>query len=327
MATTLKLAIIIPCRNEEEVLPETMRRVISLVDRLGSDSKINPESKIVFVDDGSTDQTWGVISGAAEKCNNIGGIKLTRNYGHQNALLAGLFTVDADAYVTIDADLQDDESAIELMVDKYRAGVEIVYGVRRKRKTDSAFKRWTAESFYKLLKLFRGEAIYNHADYRLMSCRAVECLKQFSEVNLFLRGIVPIIGFKSDVVYYDRAKRYAGVTKYSLAKMVGLALDGITSFSVVPLRFVTFLGFAIFLASIAVALWALGVRLFTNYAIPGWASTVLPMYVLGGVQILCLGVIGEYLGKIYVETKSRPRFFVEGTIGSVEAKSQCHSKV
>ena len=316
MATALKLAIIIPCHNEEEVLPETIRRITLLLDRLFSTGKVSRQSMAVFVDDGSTDQTWDVISHASEH-SCIGGIKLSRNRGHQNALLAGLFTVEGDALISIDADLQDDESAIEMMIDKYNAGAEIIYGVRRRRETDTGFKRFTAHAFYRLLTLLGADSVYNHADYRFMSRRAVECLKQFSEVNLFLRGIVPLIGFRSDTVYYDRMNRVAGTTKYSITKMVALALDAITSLSTVPLRLVTFLGFFVFLISMFVTVWALGVRLLTDYAIPGWTSTVLPMYVLGGLQILCLGVIGEYLGKVYAETKSRPRFFIEDTIGAV----------
>jgi glycosyltransferase involved in cell wall biosynthesis len=320
-----RLAIIIPCRNEDEVLPETIRRISALVDRLVAVGKLSRESKVVFVDDGSTDQTWELIRDATEKSSYIGGLKLTRNYGHQNALLAGLFTVEGDALISIDADLQDDESAIEAMVDKHVAGAEIVYGVRQRRNADSAFKRLTAELFYRLLRLLGNETVHNHADYRLMSRRAVECLKQFSEVNLFLRGIVPLLGFQSDTVYYDRTRRLSGSSKYSLANMVGLALDGITSFSTAPLRFVTFLGFIVFLVSIIVTAWALWARLFTNYAVPGWTSTVLPMYVIGGLQILCLGVIGEYLGKVYAETKSRPRFFIEKAIGSISTSSRAVS--
>jgi polyisoprenyl-phosphate glycosyltransferase len=320
-----RLAIIIPCRNEDEVLPETIRRISAVVDRLVDAGKLSHESKIVFVDDGSTDQTWELIRDATEKSSYIGGLKLTRNCGHQNALLAGLFTVEGDALISIDADLQDDESAIEAMVDKHVAGAEIVYGVRQRRKSDSTFKRLTAELFYRLLRLLGNETVHNHADYRLMSRPAVECLRQFSEVNLFLRGIVPLIGFQSDTVYYDRTRRLSGTSKYSLAKMVALALDGITSFSTAPLRFVSFLGFIVFLASVMVTAWALWARLFTNYAVPGWTSTVLPMYVLGGLQILCLGVIGEYLGKVYAETKSRPRFFVEKAIGSITTSSRARS--
>jgi len=317
MAMAAKLAIIVPCYNEEEVLTETIPRITAVLHRLITAGKASADSHIVFVDDGSTDRTWQLIS-RATTCNPIGGIRLSRNYGHQNALLAGLFTVNADALISIDADLQDDESAIETMVEKFNAGAEIVYGVRKRRQTDSVFKRFTAETFYKLFRFLGGETVYNHADYRLMSRRAIECLRQFPEVNLFLRGIVPIIGFRSDVVFYDRQRRALGKSKYSVPKMVGLALDGITSFSTVPLRFVTFVGFVTFVASICVTAWALSVKLFTHYAIPGWTSTVLPMYVLGGAQILCLGIIGEYLGKIYAETKSRPRFFVQETIGSEE---------
>jgi glycosyltransferase involved in cell wall biosynthesis len=315
------LAIIVPCRNEDEVLPETIRRIGALVDCLVAAGKVSRDSKIVFVDDGSTDRTWELIRDAADNSRYIGGLKLTRNYGHQNAVLAGLLTVEGDALISIDADLQDDESAIEAMVDKHVAGAEIVYGVRQRRQTDTVFKRLSAELFYRLLRVLGNETVHNHADYRLMSRPAIECLKQFSEVNLFLRGIVPLIGFQTDTVYYDRTRRLSGASKYSLLKMVGLALDGITSFSTAPLRLVSFLGFTVFLASMIVTAWALWAKLFTNYAVPGWTSTVLPMYVLGGVQILCLGVIGEYLGKVYAETKSRPRFFIEKAVGSIGASS------
>jgi glycosyltransferase involved in cell wall biosynthesis len=225
--------------------------------------------------------------------------------------MAGLFTAEGDAIVSIDADLQDDINAIEQMVDRYLSGVEVVYGVRKRRNTDSAFKRLTAEGFYKAIRLLGAESVYNHADYRLMSRRAIEELKQYREVNLYLRGIIPLIGFRSEIVYYDRANRFAGESKYPLGKMIALALDAITSFSIVPLRMITFAGFAIFLGSLGVTLWALWVRLFTDEAVPGWTSIVLPMYFLGGVQIFCIGILGEYLGKTYAEVKARPRYVIE----------------
>lgn len=310
----MTLGIVVPCYNEEDVLPETFRRLNALMDRLTAAGKISPESRMHFVDDGSKDRTWEVISGLAATHPNVAGIKLSRNRGHQNALLAGLFTVGGDALVSIDADLQDDVNAIEAMVDRYLAGAEIVFGIRKRRETDTALKRFTAESFYKLMNALGAESIYNHADYRLMSRRAIDCLSQYSEVNLYLRGLVPLLGFRTDTVYYDRSSRFAGESKYPMRKMLALALDAITSFSVVPLRLITLTGFVVFLASMAVTLWALWVRLLTDRAVPGWTSIVLPMYFLGGIQIFCIGMLGEYIGKTYAEVKARPRFFVEATV-------------
>jgi glycosyltransferase involved in cell wall biosynthesis len=311
MSIAMKLGIVIPCYNEEEVLPETYRRMTTLVHRLAELGKISPDSRIFFVDDGSTDRTWALIQKLAAESPVVAGIKLSRNRGHQNALIAGLFNADGDALISIDADLQDDIAAIEEMVDRFIDGAEIVYGVRKQRATDTALKRFTAEGFYKLLSALGADSVYNHADYRLTSRRAVECLKQFPEVNLYLRGIVPLLGFRSEVIYYNRSSRFAGESKYPPRKMIALALDAITSFSVVPLRLITFTGFFIFLVSMVVTLWALWVRLFTHNAVPGWTSIVLPMYFLGGIQIFCIGMLGEYLGKTYAEVKSRPRFFIE----------------
>lgn len=310
----MRLGIVVPCYNEEEVLPETCRRMTTLIDRLVSQGKIFDDSRVFFVDDGSKDRTWALIEKFASEDRHIAGIKLSRNRGHQHALIAGLFTAGGDALVSIDADLQDDVNAIEAMVDKFRSGAEIVYGVRKLRENDTAFKRFTAEGFYKLLAALGAESIYNHADYRLMSRRVIECLKQYAEVNLFLRSIVPLIGFKSDIVYYDRLARFAGKSKYPLKKMIAMALDAITSFSVVPLRLITFLGFFIFFGSMLVSLWALWVRIYVGDVVPGWTSIVLPMYFLGGVQLFCIGIIGEYLGKTYQEVKSRPLFFIEKEI-------------
>jgi len=315
-----KLGIVIPCYNEQEVLPETAKRVEALLGRLVAAEKISGDSAIWFVDDGSTDGTWPMICGLAQESKRFFGVKLSRNRGHQNALIAGLFIAEGDALISIDADLQDDINAIEEMVEKYLAGAEIVYGVRRRRETDSAFKRFTAQTFYKLIAALGAESVYNHADYRLMSRRAVECLEQYSEVNLFLRGIVPLMGFRSEMVYYDRTNRFAGESKYPLNRMLALALDAITSFSVVPLRIITIIGFLIALGSFLLVIWTLWVRLFTDDAVPGWASVVLPMYLLGGIQIFCLGMLGEYLGKTYIEVKSRPRFFIEKTVSSLAFK-------
>lgn len=305
------LAIVSPCYNEEDVLPETCRRLVALLARLSQARKVSPGSRIYFVDDGSRDRTWDVIQTFVASGLPVVGVKLSRNRGHQNALLAGLFSAQGDAVVSIDADLQDDVNAIEKMLDRYREGCDVVYGVRKRRKTDTFFKRFTAETFYRLLAMMGAQTVFNHADYRLLSRRAIEALKDFREVNLFLRGIVPLIGYRSSVVEYDRDARFAGESKYPLGRMIALALDAVTSFSVVPLRFISFLGFLVFLFTAAMSGYVLWIRLFTDIAVPGWASTLLPVYFLGGVQILCLGVIGEYLGKIYSESKSRPRYFIE----------------
>ena len=310
----LKLGIVIPCYNEAEVLPETTARITVLLDNLVRQKKISSDSRIWYIDDGSTDTTWDIIEELAAQNKYISAIKLSRNRGHQNALLAGLFNAEGDVLVSIDADLQDDVGIIEQMLNDYAFGNEIVYAVRNKRDTDTIFKRITAETFYKFMNIMGAESIRNHSDYRLMSRRAIECLKDFQEVNLFLRGLVPLIGFKSSIVYYERLKRFAGKSKYPLKKMLGLALDGITSFSVVPLRIITLIGFFIFFLTMLITLWVLWVRLFTGNAIPGWASTVLPMYLISGVQILCIGIIGEYLGKIYSEVKKRPRYIIDKVI-------------
>ena len=307
----MKLGIVVPCYNESEVLPETSRRLLGLLTRLVHAGSIGPDSRIWFVDDGSRDRTWEVIEDLHQKDERCAGIKLSRNRGHQNALLAGLYTADGDAVVTLDADLQDDIDVVEEMVKAYASGHQIVFGVRRQRKTDTAFKRLTAGLYYRMLRTMGVDTISNHADYRLMSRQAIECLKEFSEVNLFLRGIVPLIGFRSTIVYYDRAERYAGESKYPLRKMIMFAIEGITSFSAVPLKLITMLGLFLSLSSIVAVTWALLVRLFNEKAVPGWASTVLPMYFLGGVQLFSIGIIGEYLAKIYMEVKGRPRYFIE----------------
>lgn len=310
------LGIVVPCYNEEEVLPETASRLLALLADMVSANRIAAQSKIFFVDDGSTDRTWPIIEELSRQHSNIAGIKLARNCGHQHALLAGLYTAEGDALVSIDADLQDDISVIERMVEDFRNGAHIVYGVRRRRDSDSFLKRATAHWFYRMMNLLGAESIYNHADYRLMSRRAIEELKEFKEVNLFLRGIVPLIGFKSTIAYYDRTKRLAGESKYPFRRMAGLALDAITSFSVVPLRLITFIGFVVFLLTILVSFWVLYVRFLTTDAIPGWASTVLPIYFVSGIQILCIGIIGEYLGKIYTEVKERPRYIIEKLVNA-----------
>jgi glycosyltransferase involved in cell wall biosynthesis len=305
------LGIVVPCFNEEEVLLETARRLTTLLRALMTDGRVAAGSQVVFVDDGSRDRTWELIEGLATSDTLVGGIKLSRNRGHQNALLAGLYTCDADVLLSVDADLQDDIQAIPEMVRAYGRGADIVYGVRNDRASDGFFKRATAQTFYRLISALGAESVYNHADFRLMSRRAVEALKSFREVNLFLRGMVPLIGFKSAIVYYTRSERFAGESKYPLRKMIALALDAVTSFSIAPLRFITGLGFLVFLLSAAMGLWTVWVRLFTDRAVPGWTSTLLPIYLLGGLQILCVGVLGEYLGRVYQETKARPRYIIE----------------
>ena len=311
-----RVSIVVPCYNEEAVLPETTRRIGELLQDLVARGKVAPESFVYYVDDGSRDGTWSTIVSLTEKQAFICGIKLSRNRGHQNALLAGLFSAVGDVVISIDADLQDDLRAIESMVDAHNAGSDIVYGVRKGRGSDTLFKRLTAEGYYKLLRFMGVEAVFNHADYRLMSRRAIDTLREFKEVNLFLRGIIPQLGFATSTVFYERGERFAGESKYPLRKMLAFAWQGITSFSAVPLHLVTTLGVLVSLGSFVVTLWALWVRLFNPEAVPGWASTVLPMYFLGGIQLLCIGIIGEYLAKIYMETKGRPRYLIEKTAGT-----------
>ena len=305
------LSIVVPCYNEEAVLPETIRRLNVLITELAESGLVAVGSHIIFVDDGSRDQTWRLISEAASTGGPIRGIKLSRNRGHQNAVLAGMFAAKGDAVVSIDADLQDDLSAIGKMVEAFHNRSDIVYGVRKRRDSDSFFKRVPAEGYYRLLARFGVEVVFNHADFRLMSRRAIEALRGFGEVNLFLRGIIPQLGFTCSTVYYDRAERFAGESKYPVGKMFALAWQGITSFSTVPLRLITVLGFIISLASFSITLWAIVIRLLSDLTVPGWASTVVPIYLLGGVQLLSLGIIGEYIAKIYLETKRRPHYFIE----------------
>ena len=307
----MKLGIVVPCYNEQDVLRETSVRLLAVLDRLTAAGKIDAASRIFFIDDGSRDRTWPLIEALGAEDARIGGIKLSRNRGHQNALLAGLFTAGGDALVSIDADLQDDVDVIEQMVDEHLGGADVVYGARRRRDTDTAFKRMTAKLFYRLMRLLGGELIDNHADFRFMSRRAIEALKDFKEVNLVLRGLVPLIGFPSAIVYYDRVERAAGYSKYPLRRMISLALEGITSFSVGPLRLISVIGTIVFALSMLMSGYIVAVKLFSGRAIPGWASTVLPVYLLGGIQILCIGVIGEYIGKIYKEAKARPRYIIE----------------
>lgn len=310
----MKIGIVVPCYNEQEVLPETVSRLSELLSRMTGDGHIAAESGVWLIDDGSQDSTWEQIRAAAARDQRFHGVKLSRNRGHQNALLAGLEVAKGDAIVTLDADLQDDITVIEKMVDLNEAGIDIVFGVRESRTTDTRLKRMTAELYYALLGRMGVEIVFNHADYRLMSRRAVEALSRYSEVNLFLRGIIPQLGFTTATVPYDRAERFAGESKYPLSKMLALAVNGITSFSVVPLRIFAALGLIICVFSAAMIAWVLFGSLVLHDVIPGWASSVLPVYFLGGVQLFGIGVIGEYVGKIYLETKRRPRFLIQEVI-------------
>ena len=308
---TLRLAIVLPCYNEEEVLPETHRRLLALLDRMSSAGLISADSGLYFVDDGSKDGTWALIESLTQGDPRVHGVKLSQNRGHQNALLAGLMSAEGEAIVSIDADLQDDVNVIEAMVREFAAGSEIVYGVRQSRATDTAFKRETAQLYYRLMKRMGVDLVYNHADFRLMGRRSIEALRQYDEVNLFLRGIVPLIGFKTTSVLYDRAERFAGESKYPLKKMLAFAVSGITSFSVVPLRLITALGILVSIFSFVMTAYVFYGRLFMGTVIPGWASSVIPIYLLGGIQLLSIGILGEYVSKIYMETKRRPRYFIE----------------
>ena len=309
------IGIIAPCYNEELVLNKTSIKLSSIIEELISKNSISEKSFIAFIDDGSNDSTWEIIEENAKQYSHIKGLKLAKNVGHQNALLAGLLTYknEADALISIDADLQDDVSVIEEMITKFSQGTDVIYGVRKERKTDSFFKRNTALLFYKLMKKMRVNLVYNHADFRLCSKRVLNALDEYGEVNLFIRGIIPTIGFNQDIVYYDRLERLAGKSKYSFIKMVSFAWNGITSFSNYPLRLVTIIGFAIFFLCLIMSAYAL-FGLYTNNYVPGWLSTVLPMYFLGGVQLFCFGIIGEYIGKIYAEVKQRPRYFIDKKI-------------
>ena len=309
----MQLSLILPCYNEEEVLEESANKLLSLYQNLIESSKIDDSSRIYFIDDGSRDNTWNIIKSLSQKHEHISGIKLSRNFGHQNALLSALLTVEGDAIISIDADLQDDITMIEAMIDRYNEGYDIVYGVKLNREVDSSFKRITAKGFYKMMHLLDANIIYNHADFRLLDRRVVEHLKEFKEVNLFLRGLVPLVGFKSTTVEYDISERTAGVSKYPLGKMIAFAWNGISSLSITPLRFITAAGFILFISTLVLTIYSAWIALFTNEAVPGWASTVLPIYFIGGVQMLSIGVIGEYIGKIYLEVKARPRYIIEET--------------
>ncbi len=313
------LYIVVPCFNEEEVLPETARRLGDKLRALMNAGKISPQSRVLFVNDGSGDQTWAVITRLHRDNPLLCGLDLSRNRGHQNALLAGLMAARgrADMAISMDADLQDDVDAAGAMVDKYLAGADIVYGVRSSRKTDTFFKRTTAEAFYRLMDRLGAETVFNHADYRLMSRRALDGLAQFQEVNLFLRGIVPMIVYPTDTVEYERGERFAGQSKYPLKKMLSFALEGVTSLSVRPLRMITGLGFLVFLISLIMIVYNV-VRWATGNTVAGWASLACSVWFIGGLILLSLGVIGEYLGKLYLESKDRPRFLIQEELGLEE---------
>lgn len=307
-----KLYLVIPCYNEEEVLPETKKQLELKMNKLIKEKKISPESAVLFINDGSKDKTWNLITTYNKENKLFRGVNLSRNRGHQNALLAGLMTAKeyCDICISMDADLQDDINVIDKMIEENDKGSDIVYGVRSSRKKDTMFKKFTAQAFYKLMKFMGVDIVYNHADCRLMTKRALNELENFSEVNLFLRGIVPLIGFKTSICYYERNERFAGESKYPLKKMLSFALDGITSFSIKPLEFITNLGFTILLISFAIIVYALIQKILGN-AVAGWTFIIWSIWLIGGIQMVSLGVIGTYLGKIYSETKRRPRYIIE----------------
>ena len=313
------LYIVVPCYNEEEVLPETARRLKEKMEALIAAGRISEESRVLFVNDGSRDRTWAIIEELHKGDRRFSGVNLTRNRGHQNALLAGLMTAKdrADMVVSMDADLQDDIGAVDAMVEQYYAGCDIVYGVRSSREKDTFFKRFTAEGFYRVMNFLGAETVFNHADYRLMSKRALEGLAQFKAVNLFLRGIVPMIGYTTGTVEYERGERFAGESKYPLKKMLSFAMEGITSLSTKPIRYITLLGFLVFVVSLLMLVYSI-VRWAHGATVIGWASVICSVWAIGGLILLALGVIGEYIGKIYLETKERPRFLIKEVLDQHE---------
>jgi glycosyltransferase involved in cell wall biosynthesis len=311
--STPTLSVVVPCYNEEEVLPLTAALLGELLEDMAAAGRIRPgpESHVIFVDDGSRDRTWALIEELHQSSPRMRGLKLSRNRGHQNALLAGLLSASGDIVISVDADLQDDLDVMRNMVEAHAAGADVVLGVRKDRASDTWFKRMSAQAYYRFLRWMGVELVYNHADYRLLSRRAIEALRAHPESNLFLRALVLQLGFKTAIVGYDRASRAAGESKYPLRRMISLALGGITSFSTMPLRYITVLGFLVSLVSFLLGGWALLATLFSDTTAPGWASTVVPIYLICGVQMICLGIMGEYIGRIYHETKRRPRFIVE----------------
>lgn len=311
------LYTVIPCYNEEEVLRETASRLIEKYKTLIANDKIAKNSRIVFVNDGSKDKTWDIIKELHEENVTYSGINLSRNRGHQNALLAGLMTAKdcADMVISMDADLQDDINAMDKMIDSYLAGNDIVYGVRNKREKDTFFKKFTAEGFYKIMNKMGAEVVFNHADYRLMSKKALEGLASYKEVNLFLRGIVPMIGYKTDIVTYERGERFAGESKYPLGKMISFAIQGITSLSVKPMRMIVGLGTTASFVSLIMMIYSI-VRHFTGHTVAGWSSLMISIWLFGGLILLSIGIVGEYIGKIYLETKERPRYLIDEFLNS-----------
>lgn len=306
------LYVVVPCYNEQEVLDETTKRLTKKFNDLIQQNKINEKSRILYVNDGSKDRTWDLICAYNNTNPFVCGVNLSRNRGHQNALFAGLMTAKeyADIVISMDADLQDDINAIDEFIEEYKKGNDVVYGVRKHREKDTFFKRFTAEGFYKIMNLMGVEIVFNHADYRLMSKRALNALENYQEVNLFLRGIVPLIGFQSSSVYYDREERFAGESKYPLKKMLAFAIDGITSFTIKPIRFITFTGFLVFMISLCMLLYFIIIH-YVGYTVQGWTTLVVSIWALGGLQLLSIGIVGEYVGKIYMEAKARPRYIIE----------------
>ena len=317
------LYIVVPCYNEEEVLPETAKKLGDKLDSLIERGMVSPASRILFVNDGSGDETWSIIKELHRRSPHFSGICLTRNRGHQNALMAGMMECRkrADLMISMDADLQDDIDAVDRMVEEYQKGHDIVYGVRSSRKTDTFFKRFTAEGFYKVMKALGVELVFNHADYRLLSRRALEDLAEYREVNLFLRGIIPQLGYDTAVVAYERKERFAGTSKYPLKKMLSFAFDGITSFSVKPMRLIINAGILVFLVSIIMMVYTLNAKI-AGRTVSGWTSLMGSIWMIGGIQLLCLGVIGEYIGKIYSESKNRPRYRIRETLEEEEPTSK-----
>ena len=315
------LWIVIPCYNEEQVLPITAPLFLKKINDLSAAGLVSEKSRVLFVNDGSRDATWSLIQKFASEDEHFIGISQSRNRGHQNALLCGLMTLRnrADCVISMDADLQDDIDAIDAMLTAFQNGNDIVYGVRASRKQDSAFKRATAQGYYRLLRALGADVVYNHADYRLMSRRALDALAEYKEVNLFLRGLVPLVGYPSTVVYYERGKRFAGESKYPLRKMLSFAWEGVSSLTVSPLRLITRIGIVMFLVSIAMLIYFL-VRYFTGHTVAGWSSLAVSIWAIGGLQLLAIGVVGEYIGKIYLETKARPRYRIETELDDREAE-------
>lgn len=317
------LCIVVPCYFEQDTLPGSNATLCELMKQMVEAREVSPDSKLVYVDDGSGDDTWALISRFSAESPLVCGVKLSRNFGHQNAIIAGMEShlQKADIFITIDADLQDDPNAIRLMVAKYKEGYEIVYGVRSSRQTDSWFKRSTAQGFYKLMNRLGTKSVYNHADFRLMDRRTLSEFLRYPERNLFIRGIVPLLGFKSTTVEYERKKRTAGVTKYSLGKMLSFAVDGITSFSTKPVRLVLTLGLSFLVIAFGILVYVLYSKL-SGKAVSGWSSMILSMWFIGGCVLIGLGIVGEYIGKIYAEVKARPRYHIEKTTSNESLKSQ-----